>query len=292
MKTKEEYAHFIASLAQRAILYEVSTTPKPGLVDRWDSGSHNDMDFFTFMASSSALYKGLYDCVLEGYSFEEYDETKLLSNIRKPGIHCEKSMFQATNGVNTHKGIIFSMGILCAAVGRLYRQNGLNNMMAELISNEVKNICRGLTERDFKEVMKKEKLTHGESLYKMYGYKGIRGEVESGFNTVLTNAVPVLRQWKENKTFSLNDLFLHTLLKLMSESEDTNVIIRGGVESYSYIKAMSKNFIKSGGMNQCDAVIILNNMNLEFIKRNISPGGTADLLAVAIFLGLMEGIIK
>ena len=292
MKTKEEYAHFIASLAQRAILYEVSTTPKPGLVDRWNSGSHNDMDFFTFMASSSALYKGLYDCVLEGYSFGEEDDTKLLLRIRKPGIHCEEFMFQATNGVNTHKGIIFSMGILCAAVGKLYRQNGLNNMMAELISSEVKNICRGLTERDFKEVMKKEKLTHGESLYKKFGFKGIRGEVESGFHTVLTNAVPVLRKWKDNKTFSLNDLFLHILLKLMSESEDTNVIIRGGVESYSYIKSISKDFIKSGGMNQPDAVIKLQNMNLEFVKRNISPGGTADLLAVAIFLGIMEGIIK
>ena len=292
MKTKEEYAHFIASLAQRAILYEVSTTPKPGLVDRWNTGAHNDMDFFTFMASSSALYKGLYDCVSEGYSFTGDDETKLLSKIREPGIHCEKSMFQATSGVNTHKGIIFSMGILCAAVGKLYKQNGLNYMMAEMISNEVKKICKGLTERDLKEVAKKEKLTHGESIYKKYGYKGIRGEVESGFNTVLKNAVPVLRMWKENKNFSLNNLFLQILLKLMSESQDTNVIIRGGVENYSYIKAISKEFIKSGGMNQPDAVVKLNNMNLEFVKRNISPGGTADLLAVAIFLGIMEGIIK
>jgi len=261
-------------------------------VDRWNTGAHNDMDFFTFMASSSALYKGLYDCVSEGYSFTGDDETKLLSKIREPGIHCEKSMFQATSGVNTHKGIIFSMGILCAAVGKLYKQNGLNYMMAEMILNEVKNICKGLTERDLKGVAKKEKLTHGESIYKKYGYKGIRGEVESGFNTVLTNAVPVLRMWKENKNFSLNNLFLQILLKLMSESQDTNVIIRGGVENYSYIKAISKEFIKSGGMNQPDAVVKLNNMNLEFVKRNISPGGTADLLAVAIFLGIMEGIIK
>jgi triphosphoribosyl-dephospho-CoA synthase len=292
LKTKDEYAHFIASLAQRAILYEVSTTPKPGLVDRIDSGAHNDMDFFTFMASSSALYKGLYDCVAEGYSFEENDDTKLLTKIRIPGINCETSMFQATNGVNTHKGIIFSMGILCAAVGRLYRKNGLTNMRAELILDEVKKICFGLTDRDFKEVIKKEKLTHGESLFKRYGFKGIRGEVESGFNTVLVNAVPVLRHWKDKKILSLNDLFLDILLKLMAESEDTNVIIRGGVESYSYIKSISKNFIKSGGMKQPDAFIKLQNMNSEFIKRNISPGGAADLLAVAIFLGILEGIIK
>lgn len=292
MKTKEIYAHCIAALAQRAILYEVSTSPKPGLVDRENSGAHSDMDFFTFMASSSALYKGLYDCVIQGYSFEEGDDTKLLTKIRIPGIQCEKSMLEATNGVNTHKGIIFSMGILCAVVGRLYRKYELHNMNIELILDEVKKVCIGLTDRDFKEVTSKKKLTHGERLFKEYGFKGIRGEVESGFNTVLVNAVPVLRHWNDDKTLTLNDVFLEILLNLMAESQDTNVIIRGGIESSKYVKSISGEFIKSGGMRQSNAVVKLQNMNLEFIKRNISPGGSADLLAVTIFLGFMEGIIK
>lgn len=292
LKSKEEFAHYVASLAQRAILYEVATTPKPGLVDRDNSGAHKDMDFFTFMASSSALYRGLYEFVIEGFSFEETDSTKLLDRIRRPGIECEKTMFEATSGVNTHKGIIFSLGILCAVVGRLYRKHGSETYTVEDICEEVKKVTKGLTARDFKEVLDKKVLTHGERLYKEYGFKGIRGEVESGFETVRNNAVCIIRDWQNNKRLSMNDLFLQVVIGIMAESEDTNVIIRGGVKSLTYVKSISKNFLKSGGMEQQDAREILESMNRDFINKNISPGGAADLLAVSIFLGMMEGIIK
>jgi triphosphoribosyl-dephospho-CoA synthase len=292
LKSKEEFAHYVASLAQRAILYEVTTTPKPGLVDRDNSGAHKDMDFFTFMASSSALYRGLYEFVIEGFSFEETDSTKLLNRIRIPGIECEKTMFEATNGVNTHKGIIFSLGILCAVVGKLYRRHGSETYAVEDICEEVKKVAKDLTAGDFKEVSGKKVLTHGERLYKEYGFKGIRGEVESGFATVRNNAVRILRDWRNNKRLSMNDLFLQVIIAIMAEGEDTNVIIRGGVESLTYVKSVSKNFLKSGGMEQKYAKEILESMNLDFISKNISPGGAADLLAVSIFLGMMEGIIK
>ncbi len=178
MKTKEDFAHYAASLAQRAILYEVSTAPKPGLVDRDNAGAHKDMDFFTFMASSSALYRGLYECTMEGLNFEEKDHTKLLDRIRKPGIQCEKAMFEATNKVNTHKGIIFSMGILCAVVGRLFKEYNTENFIIEDICEEVKKVTKDLTEKDFKGIENKKVLTHGERLYIEHGFKGIRGEVE------------------------------------------------------------------------------------------------------------------
>jgi triphosphoribosyl-dephospho-CoA synthase len=292
LKAKEEFAHYLASLAQRAILYEVSTTPKPGLVDRENNGAHRDMDFFTFMASSSALYRGLYECALEGLNFEEADSTKLLDRIRIPGINCERAMFETTNGINTHKGIIFSMGILCAVTGKLHRRDGNKNFNIEDICDEVKEISRDLTLKDFKDVLNKEVLTYGERLYKEYGFKGIRGEVESGFNTVRKNAVNLMREWAIKKQFSMNDLFLEVILNLMAESEDTNVITRGGLESLEYVKSTSRKFLQSGGMKQPNAVEILEELNQDFIKRNISPGGSADLLAVGIFLGMMEGIIR
>lgn len=293
MKSNEEFAHYVASLAQRAILYEVTTTPKPGLVDRDNSGAHKDMDFFTFMASSSALYRGLYEFVIEGVSFEETDSTKLLDRIRIPGIDCEKAMFHATNGVNTHKGIIFSMGILCSVVGKLFKKMNSEKYSVEIICEEVKKVAKDLTARDFKGIEKKRilTLTHGEILYKKYGFKGIRGEVEGGFATVRKNAIPVLRNYN-SKIYSINDLFLEVIMNIMAESEDTNVVIRGGVESLMYTKAAAKNFLKSGGMKQPGAKERLEEMNRDFIEKNISPGGTADLLAVSIFLGMMEGIIK
>lgn len=292
MKAKEDFAHYIASTAQRAILYEVSTTPKPGLVDRENSGAHKDMDFFTFMASSSSLYRGMYQCALEGFSFESEDRRELLNILRKPGIECEKEMFKTTDGVNTHKGIIFSLGILSAVVGSLYRKYGFNYFSAEEVCEEVKKISKDLSLKDFRNINDKKVLTHGERLFKEYGLKGIRGEVENGFYTVRTSAVGVLRHWKHDNTSSINDIFLEILINLMAYSEDTNVIIRGGVESLEYVKAVSRDFLKAGGMKQVDAKEKLNIMNSHFIERNISPGGSADLLAVTIFLGMVEGIIK
>jgi len=248
LRQDNEYALYVASLAQRAILYEVSTTPKPGLVDRDNSGSHKDMDFFTFMSSSSALYSGLYECVLEGISFDNADSTKLMDRLRIPGIKCEEAMFEATNGVNTHKGIIFSLGILCGAVGQLYKKYNKEKFQIEEVCNEVKKITKDLTIKDFKEIHNKVNLTHGERLFMEYGYKGIRGEVESGFITVQKQAVPLIREWAENKQLSINDLFLQVLMSIMTESEDTNVIIRGGIESLIYTKAISRDFINFGGM--------------------------------------------
>lgn len=292
MKSKEELAHHIASLAQRAILYEVSTTPKPGLVDRDNPGAHRDMDFFTFMASSSVLYKGFYDCTLEGLNFHGDDSTKLLDRVRQPGIQCEKRMFEATNGVNTHKGIIFSLGILCAVVGNLYRKSETLEFTIEEICEEVKKVAKELTFNDFKGVKDKKELTHGERLYIKYGYKGIRGEVESGFSSVRKSALGVLRNWNSDKKLTVNDLFLEILLNLMAYSEDTNVVIRGGIESLVYVKEISKAFLEAGGMKQPNAKEKLEEINKSFIDRNISPGGSADLLAVSLFFGMLEGIIN
>jgi triphosphoribosyl-dephospho-CoA synthase len=301
MQEKEEYAHYIASLAQRAILYEVSTTPKPGLVDRDNSGAHEDMDFFTFMSSSSAIYKGLYECVMEGMLFNEGNNQSLLDGIRKIGIRCENDMYKATNGVNTHKGIIFSFGILCSVIGKLYKEKSKNKFLSEEICNEVKKVTKGLTDRDFRDIYSKENLTHGELLFIKYGYKGIRGEVEGGFNTIISKAIKILRDWKLNNTrqsksyitkrLSLNDLFLEVLLTLMAESEDTNVIIRSGISGLNYTQTVCKAFLASGGMYQIDAKTKLENMNQDFIRKNISPGGAADLLAVSIFFGMLEGIL-
>lgn len=292
MRQDNEFAHYVASIAQRAILYEVSATPKPGLVDRYNSGSHRDMDFFTFMASSSALYSGLYECVLEGIYFDDSDSTNLMDRLRIPGIKCEKSMFKATNGINTHKGIVFSLGVLCGAVGNLYRKHGKEKFFIEEVCNEVKNITKDLTVKDFKGIDKKSNLTHGERLFKEYGYKGIRGEVESGFETVQKQAVPIIREWSKKRQLSINDLLLQVLMSIMTESEDTNVVIRGGIESLIYAKSISKDFLKFGGMYQADARKKLEIMNTRFVEKNISPGGSADLLAVSIFLGFIEGIVN
>ncbi|WP_207751281.1 triphosphoribosyl-dephospho-CoA synthase CitG [Anaeromonas frigoriresistens] len=286
----EIYAHYIASLAQRAILYEVSATPKPGLVDRDNNGAHNDMDFFTFMSSSSSLYKGLYEFTMAGIVFEEEDLTNLFDNIRPLGMDCEKSMFLATKDINTHKGIIFSFGILCASIGSLYKKHKKEIFKAEEVCSVAKNMVKDLILKDFKNLSAKKVLTHGEYLYKNHGLTGIRGEVESGFKTIMSKPLLIVRQWNINKDLDKNDLFLEVLLHIMASSEDTNIVTRGGMESLHYVKSISKEFLEKSGMKQPNSKEILSSMNDTFVKMNISPGGSADLLAVTIFLALVEGI--
>ncbi|MBS4534741.1 triphosphoribosyl-dephospho-CoA synthase CitG [Clostridium sp. D2Q-14] len=287
---KESYAHYVASLAQRAILYEVSVSPKPGLVDRENNGAHNDMNFFTFLSSSSSLYKGLYEFTMAGINFKEKNISKLLNNIRPIGIDCEKAMFDATKGINTHKGIIFSFGILCATIGYLYEKKHKEIFLAEEVTSVVKDMTKDLVTKDFYNLDFKKNLTHGEYLYKAYGLKGIRGEVESGFKTVISKPISIIRQWDTNKNLSKNDLFLEVLLYIISSSEDTNIVTRGGINSLKYVKDTSKRFLENGGMKQSNAKKILNSINDSFVKMNISPGGSADLLAVTIFLALIENI--
>jgi triphosphoribosyl-dephospho-CoA synthase len=292
LKGNYEIAHYIASLAQRAVLYEVSVTPKPGLVDRDNSGAHRDMDFFTFMSSSSALYRGMFECALTGLSFDDSDSTKLLDQIRGPGIECEKAMLEATGGVNTHKGIIFSMGVLCAVVGNIYRKTGTLTISVKDICREVKEVAKKLVSRDFAGIYSKSILTHGEKLFKEYGYTGIRGEVESGFKTVQDKAVHIIREWHKKKQFSMNDMLLQVLMSIITENTDTNVITRGGLDGLIFLKSAAGDFLKAGGLNQPDAKERLQIMNTMFIRKNLSPGGSADLLAVSIFFAMVEGIIK
>ena len=110
----------IAGYIRNALLGEVFTTPKPGLVDLWDSGAHRDMNWITFQKSTDAITLYLVEMYEAGYEAAEEKENileDLFFIIRRIGQRAEKAMYQATEGVNTHKGIIFSMGIICAAYG-------------------------------------------------------------------------------------------------------------------------------------------------------------------------------
>lgn len=115
----------IATFAVEGMLYEVTATPKPGLVDRANNGAHYDMDYFTFMSSAAALYMAFDEMIKEGARSGEQQEDirKLLAPLREIGKRAENRMFAFTDGVNTHKGMIFSLGILCGCAGWLTGRN-------------------------------------------------------------------------------------------------------------------------------------------------------------------------
>ena len=166
-----------ARLSVRALLYEVTTTPKPGLVDRRNSGSHKDMDVFTFMDSAAALYPYFEACARMGRGTAERPASETFEALRPLGCEAEGEMLEATGGVNTHKGAVFSVGIVCAALGRLDRALWAD---AARVLAEVSAMTAGLTEKDFADVTAENAATTGQKLYAEYGITGVRGQVEAG----------------------------------------------------------------------------------------------------------------
>ncbi|MDK2809969.1 MAG: triphosphoribosyl-dephospho-CoA synthase [Petroclostridium sp.] len=280
----------ISQYAVESLLYEVSATPKPGLVDRRNAGAHKDMDYFTFMSSTAALAHYFYKSAVLGAEAAQKDPADLFNNLRALGIEAEKRMFEATGGVNTHKGLVFSLGIICAAAASCYFENNGSKLDCEIISSKIIKMTRGLSERELTASQNKEKMTYGEKIYKKYGIKGIRGEAESGYSTVLSTSLPVMRELVNSRAADINDILVQVLLYLMTVSEDTNVIARHDLCILEYVKEYARRALSLGGIFTEEGRKIIYEMDEDFIKKNISPGGSADLLAVTVMFYLLESM--
>ncbi len=284
-----EFCEHISEIAIESMLLEVSATPKPGLVDRNNSGSHKDMDFCTFMKSSASQIHTFYKCALEGLKFEGKDKKELLKLIRPIGIEGENKMFKATGGINTHKGLIFSLGIIAVAVGVQYKETRQQNMDVNDICHQVTEITEGIVSRELEDLNNKTALTYGEELYKKYGVKGIRGEAESGFLTVRNHSLPVLQELMKNND-NINDNLVQVLLHLMTVTEDINILGRHGIEQLEFVKSSAKKALSLGGIFTEKGRKKIFELDNEFIQKNISPGGSADLLAVTLMLYSLENL--
>jgi triphosphoribosyl-dephospho-CoA synthase len=264
------------------MLHEVAATPKPGLVDRNNCGAHKEMDIFTFCSSVSVLQPYFVQMAYEGIRFKGNDDSDLLKNIRPIGIEAEKRMFQVTKGVNTHKGLIFSLGILISAAAYIYSRKG--KVSAEEICKVSSSMCRDIVKKELKD--SNRTTTKGEKLFKKTGVTGIRGEAEAGFPSVINKSLPFLKQSKGDWNLRL----VNTLLHLMTIVEDSNILGRHNRETLDLVQNQTREVLLKGGPSNHRGMEILNQMDLNFIDKNISPGGSADLLAVTIFLYKIEMI--
>lgn len=282
---RDEFCTYIADMSIKSMLYEVSATPKPGLVDRSNQGAHRDMDFFTFINSISVLYSYFYNCTRAGVSFKKDDYTLLLKSIRPIGINAERKMFKATNGINTHKGMIFSLGILNAAVGSLFRDYKRDIYSPKVLKMRIMHITKGISEEL---EITNDKLTYGEKLYEKHGIKGIRGEVENGFPNVLEISLPIFKSLFDKKVYCINDILVHTLLHLIKDTEDSNILGRHNMDILSYAQESAKEALDLGGYLTPRGRCFVKKMDFDFIQKNISSGGSADLLAITIMFFLIE----
>lgn len=284
MKIIEEVLRKIASFAMEGMLFEVSATPKPGLVDRNNSGAHYDMNYFTFMSSVSALHDSFDEFVSLGWKYREHEIKELLLPLRKAGREAEIRMFSFTNNVNTHKGMIFTLGILCGCAGWLV---GKQSLIFENLKIQSMQLCHGICEKEYANLKNKTELTKGERMYLKYGSTGARGEVEQGYPTVGMVSLPVYTKLR-NENLDINDALVETLLHLIADTCDTNVLGRHDMKTVEYCQKYAREVIQLGGVKTEKGRIELGKMDQEFIGKYISPGGCADLLAVTHFVYCLE----
>lgn len=276
---QEDCAH-IARLAQQSLLFEVCTTPKPGLVDCRNNGSHQDMNIFTFMASSAALVTYFTRCVQLGAENRHIPPQQVFDLLRFQGKLAEHAMYSATEGVNTHKGSIFSLGILCAAAGRLEPQERTPDTVLTLC----KRMTQGLVKQELSGISQENAATAGESLFVKHGITGVRGQAEAGFPQVLQVGLPVLETGL-HEGLSLNDAGCATLLALLASTTDTNLIHRSSLQKQQTVAADIGTFLSQHPYPSRE---MLENLDDTFIGQNLSPGGSADLLAITYFLHALQ----
>ena len=257
----------IAQNALKALLYEVVTNPKPGLVDPADVGSHPDMNVYMFIDSSLSLEKYFVQAAEIGFNFTGQDLRQMFELLRQAGIKAEKAMLAATNNVNTHKGAVFSLGLFVCACAYCQKHGGNEFEVIQMMT-------KGLVKHDLGE--KSE--TAGERQFLQYGKGGVRAEAEAGY--------PLVR------SVALNTRLLDTLMEIVSEIEDSNLIKRAGnVEVIDWSHKQAQKYLVLGGYGTQAGKQFMLELNRIFKEKNYSLGGSADLLIITIFMGLQRGII-
>ncbi len=276
LAARQWMTEYIAVRAYLALNQEVSTTPKPGLVDKNNRGSHPDMGIKLFFASANALRPYFCKCAEAGFLTRDLPPAETFRQIRPIGLKAEQTMYQTTRGINTHKGAIFSMGLLCAAAGRLSPAQ----WTAESLCSECAKMVSGITKQDFTGITLENAKTAGERIYAQYGITGIRGQAEAGFPAVLQAGLPTL-QAGIRQGLSFNDAGCAALLHLIAATDDTNLIHRSDRATQLQIKEDISQLLAKDPYPQKD---MIEQLDQEFIEKNLSPGGSADLLAATYFL--------
>ncbi len=271
-----------AGLATRALMTEACVAPKPGLVDRLGNGAHRDMDIFTFIDSASSLTPFFRAAALKGWSDIDLAPDELFEELREIGLRAQEAMYRATNGINAHKGAIYALSLVCAALGRLDRTARPATPLA--VAALCGDMARPSAERAFACITPENSQTTGEALYAAYGLRGARGEAADGFPAVIHHALPAL-QSALFAGLTLNDSALIALAHLIIHAQDTVLIARAGLGQYASI---TKEIAAQLRASPHPDAAYFKALDESFTKRNLSPGGSADLLSVTLMFNWLS----
>ena len=270
-------ARHISLLAVRSLYQELALYPKPGLVSFQDNGAHRDMNAATFVRSLFSL-RGYFVAIAEaGMRDAGFAELQQL------GLAAESRMLRATRGINTHRGAIFTHGILAAAAGCAVVRN-----IAPSDAN-LRAIVMEKWNRDLRAIAVARAATpsHGQLMAARHGVTGARGEALQGFPSVFDIALPVLRKALHCGADTSKAL-LHTFFVLLAATPDTNVLFRGGAEGLQFVQAQAQDFLERGSVFEPGWHERAESLHRQCSARNLSPGGCADLLAAAWFVHQLQ----
>lgn len=263
----------IDALACDALRQEVLLDNKPGLVCPSRNGSHADMNYGTFKVSIGAPQGYFGACFKAGFEGKEFRDLQRL------GVEAEKAMFNATQGVNTHKGAIFLMGLLAAAAGAQCREHGCFEPMylGRLVAAKwgVNILLAG--------VQPGVQATHGRHVKNTFGLPGAREQAAQGFPVLFATTVPQLN-WALSEGASMEQASLHALVSTMATLPDTNLAHRGGLKGLQWAQRRVGQFLAEGGVFDAAWQQNAAAMCTEFEAHWLSPGGSADLLSAALFV--------
>lgn len=293
---RPQAAERAAELAYDALVREVKVTPKAGLVDQDNCGANPDMDVPMFIKSAETLkpfFRRIACAVLDGAAGEcpltaraELTDPALASKLRSIGVEAERAMLDATGGVNTHRGAIWSVGILTAAYAYCetasFNNNGegsvRENMTAALLF-AAKTLAHTLGDGTADS-------SNGAAVRRKYGVGGPVEQAKEGF-PLAVKAICAKRAYLENKIEDgfIVDPWAYALLAVMAELDDNNALRRGAAEGARFVKTRSKELLALGlTVPFSDFIYLLREFDYELIRKNISCGGAADMLSCAIFI--------
>jgi triphosphoribosyl-dephospho-CoA synthase len=264
----------IGAMAVHALLLELHTWPKPGLVSHVDSGSHGDMDVTTFRLSAAAIepyLRALAQAGIEGCG---------MGRLRVIGREAEAAMLAATGGINTHRGAIFGLGLLSAAAGakaggRIARGMPLGAAVATLWGASILDDRIG-------------SLSHGDRARRRYGAGGARLEAARGFPSVYGIGLPALRRGIRLVPGDHEAARVEACFALIASVEDTNLLHRGGLAGLRFARSAASEFLVDRGVGQPGWRERARGVHESFVARGLSPGGAADLLAMSLFVEACE----
>lgn len=267
----------IGRLALRSLHEELALQPKPGLVSPSDNGSHSDMDMACFFRSLFSLRHYFRDVAQAGA------RTPRFAALRDLGMGAEATMLRATDGVNTHRGAIFNLGLLCAAAG-LHAEHALP-LTAAAVTGSVANRWGA----DIRASALFAPDSHGLRVARRHRCGGAREQAARGFPDVVHSALPAYRELRAS---GLEDAerraAIHALFVLVARLDDSNLLWRGGRFGLDYAQSSAHAFLRAGGGHAPDWEQRARKIHHGFVARRLSPGGSADLLAVTLFLYQLE----